>query len=196
MKTNHEQAVAELRITDCGLRIEKRDAKGPGSRTTRLASIRNPKSEIRNRKGAVAVEFAIVAPILVAIVLGMIELGRAFEMQNLLEVAAREGARFASMDRDGMLEPDESANDKLIEDVKNFLASNGVPRDDIEVTVKDFENPTADFDLDDPNNDLKLFEVSISVDWSSLSLRAVSASEDHPLTGRVVFRNGRATISD
>jgi hypothetical protein len=159
-------------------------------------SIRNSKSKTQNRKGAVAVEFAIVAPILVAIVFGMIELGRAFEMQNLLEVAAREGARFASMDRDGMLEPDESANDKLIEDVKNFLASNGVPKDDIEVTVKDFENPTADFDLDDPNNDLRLFEVAISVDWSSLSLTAVSPGDDHPLTGRVVFRNGRATISD
>jgi hypothetical protein len=142
------------------------------------------------------VEFAIVAPILLAIVFGMIELGRAFEMQNLLEVAAREGARFASMDRDGMLEPDESANDKLIEDVKNMLASNGVPRDDIEVTVRDHEDPEQEFDLDDPENDLKLFEVSISVDWSSVSLTPVSTSNDHALTAKVVFRNGRATISD
>ena len=61
-----------------------------------------------DRRGVVAVEFAIVAPILVAIVFGMIELGRAFEMQNLLDVAAREGARFASMDRDGMLAPGET----------------------------------------------------------------------------------------
>ena len=81
-----------------------------------------------HRRGVVAVEFAIVAPILVAIVFGMIELGRAFEMQNLLDVAAREGARFASMDRDGMLDPGESANDKLVDDVKNFLASNGIPQ--------------------------------------------------------------------
>jgi hypothetical protein len=158
--------------------------------------IRNPKPNVSNRKGAVAVEFAIVAPILVAIVLGMIELGRAFEMQNLLEVAAREGARFASMDRDGMLDPGESASDKLIDDVKNFLASNGVSRDDINVTVKDFENPTQDFDLDDPDNDLKLFEVKIEVDWSSMSLTPVDAGSDHPLSAKVVFRNGRATISD
>jgi hypothetical protein len=168
----------------------------PGARTPRLASIRNPQSAIRNRKGAVAVEFAIVAPVLVAILLGMIEFGRAFEMQNLLEVAAREGARFASMDRDGMLEPDESANDKLIEDVKNFLASNGIPRDDIDVQVRDYENPTAEFDLDDPDNDLRLFEVSISVPWSKMALTEVSDASDHPLTARVVFRNGRATISD
>jgi hypothetical protein len=148
------------------------------------------------RRGAVAVEFAVVAPILVALLLGLIELGRTFEMQNQLEVAAREGARFASMDRDGMLDPGEDANNKLVEDVKTYLASNGIPRDNISVEVKDFENPESDFDIDDPANDLKLFEVRISVDWSSVSLTPVPAAENHPLTASVVFRNGRATISD
>ena len=62
-----------------------------------------------------AVEFAIVAPVLLAIVLGVIQLGRAFEMQNMLEVAAREGARFASMDRDELLDPSEDATEKLID---------------------------------------------------------------------------------
>ena len=154
------------------------------------------KSANSNRTGAVAVEFAVVAPILVAMMLGLIEMGRAFEMQNLLEVAAREGARFASMDRDGMLDPGEDANVKLVEDVKTYLASNGVPRDDITVEVKDVENPDQDFDIDDPDNDLKLFEVRISVDWGSVSLTPVSTGDNHPLTASVVFRNGRATISN
>jgi hypothetical protein len=149
-----------------------------------------------NRRGAVAVEFAVVAPILVALLFGLIELGRTFEMQNQLEVAAREGARFASMDRDGMLDPGEDANNKLVEDVKTYLASNGIPRDNISVEVKDYDNPESDFDIDDPANDLKLFEVRISVDWSSVSLTPVPAAENHPLTASVVFRNGRATISD
>jgi TadE-like protein len=159
-----------------------------------MIRFRNPKRS--KRQGAVAVEFAIVAPVLLALVFGMIELGRAFEMKNLLEVAAREGARFASMDREGMLDPGESANDKLIDDVKNFLASNGIPRDDITVGVKDFEEPEEDFDLDDPENDLRLFEVQISVDWSSVSATPVTAGDDYPLSGRVVFRNGRATLSN
>ena len=148
------------------------------------------------RRGAVAVEFAIVAPILLALVFGLIELGRAFEMQNLLEVAAREGARFASMDRDGMLEPNESATDKLVDDVKNFLATNGIDKDDITVEVKDYEHPDQDFDLDDPANDLELFEVRITVDWSDMSLTPVATVDDYPLVSKVVFRNGRATISD
>lgn len=150
----------------------------------------------RKRRGAVAVEFAIVAPILVAVVFGMIELGRAFETQNLLEVAAREGARFASMDRDGLLDPGQSANTKMVEDVKTMLASNGIPEDHVSVEIKDFENPEQDFDLDDPNNDLKLFEVKISVDWSTVSLTPVAAGGDHVMTASVVFRNGRATISE
>jgi hypothetical protein len=141
------------------------------------------KSNPSTRRGAVAVEF-------------MIELGRAFEMQNLLEVAAREGARFASMDKDGLVDPGQSANDKLIEDVKNFLASNGIDKDDITVEIKDHESPSTDFDLDDPENDLRLFEVRISVDWSNMSTTPVPTSDDHAMVAVVVFRNGRATISN
>ena len=95
-----------------------------------------------------------------------------------------------------MLAPNESATDKLASDVKNFLASNGIPRDDIQVEVKDFENPQEDFDLDDPANDLKLFEVRISVNWSSMSVMPVPAGHDYPMMAKVVFRNGRATISE
>jgi hypothetical protein len=164
--------------------------------TMNSSCILKRESAKRNRKGAVAVEFAVVAPILLAIVFGMIEMGRAFEMRNLLEVAAREGARFASMDRDGMLEPDESATDKLISDVKTFLATNGVPKDDILVEVKDHENPEENFDLDAPDNDLKLFEVRVTVDWSKMSLMPVDSGADFPIVGKVIFRNGRATISN
>jgi hypothetical protein len=148
------------------------------------------------RHGAVAVEFAIVAPVLLVIVLGTIQMGRAFEMQNLLEVAAREGARFASMDRDELLDPSEDATQKLIQDVENFLAANDVPRDDITVAVKDFESPEDDFAIDDPENDLKLFVVEISVPWSSVSVMPVPAASDYAMTADVVFRNGRATISN
>lgn len=148
------------------------------------------------RRGAVAVEFAIVAPVLLVIVLGTIQMGRAFEMQNLLEVAAREGARFASMDRDELLDPSEDATQKLIQDVENFLAANDVPRDDISVSVKDFENPGDDFAIDNPDNDLKLFTVEISVPWSSVSVMPVAAASDYVMTADVVFRNGRATISN
>jgi Flp pilus assembly protein TadG len=147
------------------------------------------------RKGAVAVEFAIVAPVLVTLVLGMIQYGRAFEMQNQLQVAAREGARLASMDHTGMLADGQSSNQKLVQEVKNFLATYNIDPNDVTVTVKDHTNPAADFNLDDPANDLKLFDVNVSVDHSKVSMMPVSTNSDYALTGKIVFRNGKATIS-
>lgn len=147
------------------------------------------------RRGAVAVEFAIVAPVLLAVLFGMIQYGKAFEMQNQLQVAAREGARFASMDHTGMLANGQTANQKLIQEVKSFLATYGVAQNDVTVTVKDHTNPTADFNLDDPKNDLKLFDVKVSVNYSKVSMTPVSANNDYALSAKVVFRNGKATIS-
>jgi hypothetical protein len=80
--------------------------------------------------------------------------------------------------------------------VKTFLESNNIPADDVTVEIKDFENPEQDFDLDDPSNDLKLFEVKISVDWSDVSTIPVGAGQDSVMTASVVFRNGRATLSN
>lgn len=159
-------------------------------------NIQSTKQRNEDRRGAVAVEFAFVAPVLLALVMGVVEVNRMYEAQNLLETAAREGARFASMDRDGLVPEDMTANQKLVSDVKTMLESNGIDRDDIIVEVKHHDDPTSDFDIDDPANDLKLFEVRVAVDYSSVSHTAVNAGSDYALTGKVVFRNGRATISD
>jgi len=47
------------------------------------------------RSGAAAVEFAVIAPLLFAIVFGMIELGRAYMVQHLLDETARRACRKA-----------------------------------------------------------------------------------------------------
>ncbi len=147
------------------------------------------------RLGAVAVEFAVVAPMLLSIVVGLIELSRVYDAQNMLEASAREGARFAAMDRNDMDLNGLSANQKMEQDVKNFLTSSGIPASDIQVTIRDAENPTSGFDLDDPANDLRLFEVQVDVPYSSVSYTPVSPSDDYGLSASVTFRNGRATIS-
>ncbi|MEM9185602.1 MAG: TadE family protein [Planctomycetota bacterium] len=149
-----------------------------------------------DRQGAVAVEFAFVAPVLLALMMGVIEVNRMYETQNLLETAAREGARFASMDREGLVPEGMSANDKMTEDIKTFMESNGYERDDIVVELKHADDPDLDFVIDDPANDLKLFEVRVSIDYSKISYTSVEAGSDYALTGAVTFRNGRATISD
>jgi Flp pilus assembly protein TadG len=60
-------------------------------RTIRSATARR----VRDRRGAAAVEFALVAPLLFMLVLGMMEFGRMLMVQQVLTNGAREGARKA-----------------------------------------------------------------------------------------------------
>lgn len=50
------------------------------------------------RRGAALVEFALVAPIFLAIIVGSIEFGRAIMVQEALTNASREGARVGVLD--------------------------------------------------------------------------------------------------
>ena len=153
-----------------------------------------PPSKLRN--GAVAVELAIVAPVLMAMTMGMVELTAIFDAQNLLETAAREGARFATLDKEGLLKPGETSNSKLVNDVKTFLASNGIDAQDVTVVVKDHEDPDIDFDLEDPNNEFRFFEVHVLVDYLPKIFAQVADAGDFTLTSKLVFRNGMATITE
>jgi Flp pilus assembly protein TadG len=51
---------------------------------------------LRRRRGIAAVEVAVVLPVLLALLLGIWEVGRVFSVQNILDNAAREGARLTS----------------------------------------------------------------------------------------------------
>ncbi len=50
----------------------------------------------RGEEGAVAIEFALILPILVFLVLGGIDFGHRLHMQHLITNASREGARYAA----------------------------------------------------------------------------------------------------
>lgn len=50
-----------------------------------------------SERGAAAVEFALIVPILLMLVLGIFEFGRAFNIQVSLSEAAREAARYAAI---------------------------------------------------------------------------------------------------
>lgn len=54
------------------------------------------KREHRDR-GAAAVEFALVVPVLLILVLGIVEFGRAYNIQTTLSSAAREGVRVMAL---------------------------------------------------------------------------------------------------
>lgn len=53
-----------------------------------------------SERGAVAVEFAILAPVLIMLLLGIMEFGRAYNAQVSLSNAAREGVRVMAISND------------------------------------------------------------------------------------------------
>jgi Flp pilus assembly protein TadG len=70
------------------------------------------------RRGAAVVEFAVVSPVLVLLLLGMIECGRMIMVQQTITTAAREGARIA------IVEGNSAAAAKTA--VESFLGGTGV----------------------------------------------------------------------
>jgi Flp pilus assembly protein TadG len=55
---------------------------------------------LSGERGASAVEFGLIVPILLILVLGIVEFGHAFQVQGTLSAAAREGARAMALRND------------------------------------------------------------------------------------------------
>jgi Flp pilus assembly protein TadG len=105
----------------------------------------------RSRRGAAVVELAFTAPILFLLCFGMIDVGRAVMVQNLITNAARDGARTAVLD---------GASAEAIEtQVEDYLASSTVS--DAVVTVS--PNPLSLANLGDP------VSVTVQVPFDSVS---------------------------
>jgi Flp pilus assembly protein TadG len=82
LSTNSRALGSQLRTSHTSTSISSRRRLRPGNRFV-------------NRCGAAAVEFAIVAPVFFLLVIGMIEIGRALMVQQVLINASRVGARQA-----------------------------------------------------------------------------------------------------
>jgi len=65
---------------------------------------------LRTDRGAAAVEFAFIAPVLVLLVVGIAEFGRAYNVQNSLSAAAREGVRVMAIKNDATMAQDAAIN--------------------------------------------------------------------------------------
>lgn len=78
------------------------------------------------RRGASAVEFAIVAPVFIMLVLGMIEVGRALMVQQVLINASRVGARNATTVA--------ATEDTAVSAAEDYAAGVGIAGVDVQVT--------------------------------------------------------------
>ena len=58
------------------------------------------RKRLGGERGATAVEFAFIVPVLIVLVLGIAEFGRAFQVSGTLSAAAREGVRVMALQND------------------------------------------------------------------------------------------------
>lgn len=103
------------------------------------------------RRGASAVEFALVAPVLVLLVFGTIEFGRMVMVQQILTNATREGARVGVLDG--------STTTDVTNAVNMYLTSSSIHGATITMTP----NPPSDAGYGQP------VTVSVTVPFSQVS---------------------------
>lgn len=132
------------------------------------------------RQGTAVVELAIVLPIFLLLIFGMVELGRAFMVQHLLSEASRMGARKAIV---------EGASKSEIKDaVKNFCASTlGTAEKEIDVDIE-----VLKFDDDEHTNfsDAKsgdMCSVTVSIRFDKVSLLPAMFLKNSQLTNTSVM---------
>jgi len=75
----------------------------------------------KRRRGAAAVEFAVIAPVFFLMIFGMIEFGRMVMVQQILTNASREGARVAVLD--GALRNGTVSNPGVIDSIETYLSN-------------------------------------------------------------------------
>ena len=148
-----------------------------------------------DREGAVTVELAFVVPVFVALLVGIWQATAIHHVQNQFLIATREGARMATMDREEIIQGDETANEAVTRLIRDFLNANELPGDTVNVQIVDPYNSDVVFDLDDPANDMKYFRVLVDCSCLDvLPIPPVGLGENFRIGADVVFRNGRAKV--
>jgi Flp pilus assembly protein TadG len=156
---------------------------------------RRRRQAVGDRRGAVTVELAVIVPVLITIVMGMVETSRIYEIQNLMALAGREGARLTAMDREGLLLEGQTTNAKVVADIQNYLGALGFSQEHIDVQITQADSDTP-LDLDAEENEFSLFRIRIEVPYSETCDTPLPGLEDYIMSAGITFRNGRVPGSE
>jgi len=142
------------------------------------------------------VEFALVAPLFLMLLLGMAEMSRALDVSTNLSGAIREGGRLASMKNADKIPAGSTVSQKTISDIKNMLTAVGIDGQNVTVTIVHADGPNAGqpFDFSDPNNKLKHFRIDASVPYNDVSVFPLNFMDGKVLRNAIVFRLGQSEI--
>ena len=138
------------------------------------------------RRGAAMVEMALVLPVFLMLVLGIIEFGRGMMVANLVTNSAREGARMAVLDG--------STNTEVATAVQTFLVSaigHGISSADITTTI----TVTAAAGNPNPANNVAnaisrdLITVKVSLPFNKVALIPGKYLKGRQLAGQSAMRH-------
>ncbi|MFV0442493.1 MAG: TadE/TadG family type IV pilus assembly protein [Planctomycetaceae bacterium] len=136
------------------------------------------------RSGAATVETALVLPIFFMVLLGMVEIGRAFMVSQLLTNAAREGARIAIMNN--------STNTEVVNAVGDIVQRTiGVAPADVTVNILVSEhagNPSTSNNVALAKK-RDLCEVEVQVAYTKVNMIPVKYFSGATLTGQAAMRH-------
>jgi Flp pilus assembly protein TadG len=136
------------------------------------------------RRGASMVEMALVLPLFLVVVLGIIEFGRGFWVGNMVANAAREGARLAVLDGSS-----NTAVKKAISDL--LVASAGLKATDVTTTITITAAPGNPNPANECANAISrdLISISVVVPFDKISLIPGTYLKGKNLTGKSAMRH-------
>ena len=117
------------------------------------------KRELKQRKGTAAVELAVCLPFLLVLIMGIWEVGRMVQVQQLVANAAREGGRQAASGQ--------TSAASLKQYVVNYLNMNGLTG--VDLTMVTLTNMT-DATRSDPTTATQLdqFDLTVTIPYSAI----------------------------
>jgi Flp pilus assembly protein TadG len=130
------------------------------------------------RRGVAAVEFAVLIPFILTLLLGIWEVGRMIEVQQTVNNAAREAARQATT---GQL-----TNTQVQQVAIQCLNVAGIPTGNAVVTVSDLTNPSLDVSQ---AHYLDRLQVTVTLPFSDVRWSVISyfSSPTAPLSATVTW---------
>lgn len=148
------------------------------------------------RRGAATVELALVIPLFVTLAMGTIQTGLQITAAQTLTTALREAGRLASMDYTSRLQQGQTINQKVIQDIQNFLSAERIDGSKVTITITHADGNGAGtaFDLGDPANQLQMFKIHAVVPYSAISSVTFFPHSNNTISASIVYRKGKNTL--
>jgi len=143
-----------------------------------------------NRKAAALIECAITLPVLMVLVLGILEIGAALRASTILQSACRESGQLTSIDWRYIVHDNQTPNEKVTQDLKNFITAAGLKGNKSTVTITHADGKKAGktFDLADPKNDLQLVRIQVTLPYSTVGISPLTSLGKKSLKASIVMR--------